>query len=699
MATSVRTTIGVALTMIAAVAPWVPPALARQAAWTPIGPPRGSFNVLLGSWSSLGTSYVANGVGDIWATMDGGVTWSYAGHASTYGGSLTAVHPAQSATIFWRSVAGIFRSIDGGVTWQEVLSGFAVTDVVISAAAPQTAYVLLADGGVRRSDDGGASWSRVGTIPQSFVFGPCALAIDPTAGRRLYLAGQPGVDGSTDGGVTWSPALSLAAPLPYDSVTTVLVAPSNPATLLFTSRPSDPSGAGGSYTRVWRSDDAGASWNPLEAGLPAAPQAVLGMAIGVSGAVYALLGDAADPTSPVQVFGEHGPAGSWQPLATLPAGFATLAVDFARPERLYALGSAGVLRSFDGGAEFALPEQAPSGVFVNQVLIGPGAAGSLYVAAGDSTGAEGGPSPEISTFNHSTDGGTRWTAAVPPFQTTFGGQAFVPFSLRLTLDAQPGTIYSLAYPSVEPPAHVSHDDGATWQVQPLPPFAELPLALAAEPNLPGKLVELGCPYTEQIIVPPLPSPYCTALRLYTTNTAGRHWNRVANLKLPAPVPSTGDLRLDPVTRTTIYVLFYGTLYKSTAAHPQLATLPLPAPIDDLAIDPHHPRVLYAAVEDPRRPLVKSTDGGGTWTNASTGLPRGVAVAALAIDPNMPTTVYAATDQGPFLTTDGAATWQPLTTEGLFAGVGFSTVTVSPATTPPTIYLGTVGAGVLALSAP
>lgn len=331
-------------------------------------------------------------------------------------------------------------------------------------------------------------------------------------------------------------------------------------------------------------------------------------------------------------------------------------------------------------------------------MIGPGAPGSLYVAESD-----GGGGPGVSTFNHSPDGGATWTAFFAPFAMTFAGDVYVPTSLTLTLDAQLGTLYSLAFPSVEPPALVSHDDGATWQVLPLPPFAEQPLSLAADPHHPGRLAEVGCRYVTRLNPVLLLEPVCTALRLYTTNTAGRHWNRIANLKLATGVvegggipTGFGDLRLDPVVPTTIYVLA-GVLYKSTAAHPQLAMLPLPGGVTDLVIDPSHTTTLYAAAAGVRRPVFKSGDGGATWTNSSVGLPRGVAIAALAIDPTTPATLYASTDHGLFVTEDGAATWQPVNGQGLPLGVPLTKVAVSNATSPPTLYLGTFGAGVFALT--
>jgi len=672
------------------------PAAAGSGQWTSIGPPRGIFYDLIGAWNAPGTVYASNPLGDLWNSTDGGVTWSFVSRLAE-GGGLVAVNPGQATTVYAESSgtvsssSGVYRSSDGGVTWQ-LVPGIAGS-LVISPAAPQTAYSGAAgSSSILRSDDGGLTWRPVGVYP---YIGQ--LAIDPSDPNTLYLLGLPGVAKSTDGGATWSQVFSFSNPPPENAPIALFVAPSNPATLLLANNPL----VDASVTpdaRVLRSDDAGATWTAIDAGLPGLP--LLSLAVGVSGTVYAAVGDLSNPASQTQIYQEVGAGAGWRQTATLPYRQGTLAVDDARPERVYTLGNAGVLRSADGGFHFAVPARAPSSAIVNQVLIGPGAPGSLYVAASDGDAFY----PGISTFNDSPDGGATWTAFFAPFQMTFAGRGvYVPTSLNLTLDAQPGTLYSLAFPSVEPPAFVSHDDGATWQILPLPPFAEVPLSLAADPHRPGRLAEVGCRYVTIHNPIALLEPVCTALRLYTTNTAGRHWNRIANLKLATGVvegggipTGFGDLRLDPVVPTTIYVLA-GVLYKSTAAHPQLAMLPLPGGVADLVIDPSHPATLYAAAPDLRRPVFKSTDGGATWTNSSTGLPRGVAIAALAIDPTAPATVYASTSQGPFVTADGAATWQPVNSQGLPAGVPLSTVTVSPATSPPTVYVGTFGAGVFALT--
>src|SRR5207249_11716904 len=70
----------------------------------------------------------------------------------------------------------------------------------------------------------------------------------------------------------------------------------------------------------------------------------------------------------------------------------------------------------------------------------------------------------------------------------------------------------------------------------------------------------------------------------------------------------------------------------------------------LAIDPQTPSNLYLDMGG----VYKSTDGGGSWSPASTGLGGGT-IHSLAIDPQTPTTLYAGT-WGIFKSTDGGGTW-------------------------------------------
>src|SRR5207249_8351746 len=105
--------------------------------------------------------------------------------------------------------------------------------------------------------------------------------------------------------------------------------------------------------------------------------------------------------------------------------------------------------------------------------------------------------------------------------------------------------------------------------------------------------------------------------------------------------------------------------------------------------PHTPAPRSAGPSSPG--LCKSTNGGGSWTAADTGLPQREGsssfreVLSVVIDSQTPSTLYAGTwGGGVFKSTDGGGTWGAvntgLTTTALHA------VAVDPRT-PATIYTG------------
>jgi len=81
----------------------------------------------------------------------------------------------------------------------------------------------------------------------------------------------------------------------------------------------------------------------------------------------------------------------------------------------------------------------------------------------------------------------------------------------------------------------------------------------------------------------------------------------------------------------------------------------------LAIDPITPSTLFASIEYAAigvndYQVYKSTDGGSTWSDSSTGLSVLSIIPALAIDPVTPSTLYAGQNPGVFKSTNGGATW-------------------------------------------
>ncbi|MFJ8129656.1 F510_1955 family glycosylhydrolase [Streptomyces hydrogenans] len=103
-----------------------------------------------------------------------------------------AVSPTAPDTVLATTESGVARSTDGGRTFSpgtgQVLS-------YVSWGAADALYGVSPDGVLFRSDDGGTSWTKAGTVPGG---GPQALtAVDA---RRLLVATGDGVYESRDAG-------------------------------------------------------------------------------------------------------------------------------------------------------------------------------------------------------------------------------------------------------------------------------------------------------------------------------------------------------------------------------------------------------------------------------------------------------------------------------------------------------------------
>src|SRR3546814_2619648 len=64
---------------------------------------------------------------------------------------------------------GVLKSIDAGKSWSHVDRGLPSRDVIAFAAhsaVPVTAYAVVAEQGIYRSEDGGAGWRMMATGPE-----------------------------------------------------------------------------------------------------------------------------------------------------------------------------------------------------------------------------------------------------------------------------------------------------------------------------------------------------------------------------------------------------------------------------------------------------------------------------------------------------------------------------------------------------
>jgi hypothetical protein len=186
--------------------------------------------------------------------------------------------------------AALFRSDDGGETfelvsglwehphrprWEPGGGGLCLHTVVVDQDDPERMWVAISTGGVYRSDDGGATWqARNHGVRAEFrpdkhpEFGQCVHKIAPAAGRpeRLYLQNHWGLYRSDDAAESW---VDVANGVPSDFGFPVVAHPTDPDTAWVIPLESDRFRATpDARPRVYRTRDAGGSWEPLGDGLP-----------------------------------------------------------------------------------------------------------------------------------------------------------------------------------------------------------------------------------------------------------------------------------------------------------------------------------------------------------------------------------------------------------------------------------------------
>jgi hypothetical protein len=185
---------------------------------------------------------------------------------------------------------GLFRSEDRGEhfafhrplwehphrpDWGAGLGGAAIHTVLPHPSDPKRMVVAMSTGGVYRTDDGGNSWDASNTGVSAYFlpdpqpeFGQCVhkIARDAIEPNRLFLQNHRGVYRSDDEGRTWT---SIADDLPADFGFAILAHPRRAGVAYNFPIVSDgdrmpPDRA----CRVYRTDDAGATWTALTDGLP-----------------------------------------------------------------------------------------------------------------------------------------------------------------------------------------------------------------------------------------------------------------------------------------------------------------------------------------------------------------------------------------------------------------------------------------------
>lgn len=243
-------------------------------------------------------AYIATASGGVWKTDNSGVNWTPLTDAmpNMNHGAIAidrtfpnTVYAGTGEYVSGSDGDGLYRTLDSGQTWLSVASlatlGYQCSGLEVisgSTASTPSAIHWTGSGGYRRSTNGGATWTNGG------VTASCSsLAVNRSDPQQIYVAQQSvGIRKSTNGGTSFT---LLTGGLPTTGIARIVLAisPSAPSTLYAAFVTT----SNGELEGLYKTEDGGANWVKLTAtpNFPK-PQGSWDLSIGI------------DPTNPNHLF-------------------------------------------------------------------------------------------------------------------------------------------------------------------------------------------------------------------------------------------------------------------------------------------------------------------------------------------------------------------------------------------------------------
>jgi photosystem II stability/assembly factor-like uncharacterized protein len=655
--------------------------------------------------------YVATASGGLWKTENEGQTFEpiFEQAASVQGGNVE-VAPSDpnviwfgtgEANIFRSSNAGvgIFKSADAGKTWQHM--GLALTHtiarIVIHPTNPDIVYVAAGghewtdneDRGVYKTADGGKTWTKVLYVDAKTAAND--LVMDPTDPNVLYatmwqrvrakwndprtLAGYTGtgIHKTTDGGKTWTP-INEGLPVPDKRGRIGIdIARSNP-TVVYAfvdnyeiARQAKP-GELDSYGRprqgtikgaeIYRSDNKGQTWRKVSES-----NSFMEGAAATYGWVFSQI--RVDPNNENTVYFQglalnvsNDGGKTFRVLRGMHSDHHALWIDPANSDNLLDGNDGGVVMSFDGGKTWRqFLDNLPVVTFFNVMFDN---ADPLHVY---------GSVQDHGSYRAIVDL-SRGRDRIPAqkWEETLGGEG----SNHAIDTSDNNTVYASSFygnidrADLAKPKPITGYYGLPFQVTNI-----MPKVGEGEPNLRGQWM------APTIVSPHDPNVVYHGLQyVFRSMHRGDTWERISPDLTGNDPKMYGDIPYQTLFALAESPLRFGLLYAGTddgrlhltrdggKAWTELtANLPQKKWISRVVPSAFDEGTVYVAQNGKRDDdfaayIYKSTDFGKTFKSIVGNIPGGP-VNVIREDPSNPKILYVGTDMGPYVTTDGGATWNVL----------------------------------------
>jgi len=630
------------------------------------------------------TWYVAAASGGVWKTTNHGTTFKpLFDDQGSYSIGCVTVDPSNSS-IVWvgsgennsqRSVSfgdGVYKSVDGGDSWSNVglekseHIGKILVDPrdsnVVYVAAQGPLWNAGGDRGLYKTTDGGKTWTHSLEISENT--GVTDMVFDPRDPDVIYAASYQRrrrvwtlIDGgpesaiykSTDAGATWD---KLSKGLPSNDVGRIglALAPSAPDTVYAIIEAEDEDGG------FFRSTNAGASWNKQSDYVAGSPQYYQEIVVDPENAdrVYSL-------DTWMQVSDDAGKSFSRAGESSKHVDNHALWIDPSNIDHLLAGCDGGVYESFDRARSWRYQANLP---LVQFYRIQPDNDFPFYNVYGGTQDnfTLGGPSRSTSANG----------IANRDWFVTLGGDGFEP-----QIDPEdPNIVYSqYQYGGL---ARFDRASGEIIDIQPQPGPEDDPLrwnwdsALIISPHNPHRL-------------------YFAAQRLFRSDDRGNSWKVVSGDLTRAldrnQLETMGRIQKVDAVAKSISTSPYGNIVALSESTKQEGLLyagtddgliqllegedwrkidsfpgvPELSYVSDVEASRHEVDRVYAAFDDHKSGnytpyLLRSDDRGASWTSIAGDLPEKGTVYTLAEDHENPDLLFAGTEYGVFFTLDGGAKW-------------------------------------------